>query len=290
MLNFSSYHRPSSLSKAIQLLSDVSDSKLIAGGTDLLINLKKKSEKQLLLVDICSLPELKTIRVDNEGEIKIGATATFSDIIRSSVLGKKVPFFCDAARSVAGPQIRNLATIGGNLCNGATSADSVPSLLVMNALLTAKGCHGERVIPIQKFHLDAGIVDLNPDEILLSITIPGKEYGGLSGCSYKYSYKSAMDVATLCCSVACRVWKHNISDIRIAFGGAGPRPVRCTHTEEKLLGHSVDADLKAIICNTIAADVTPRTTWRESKAFLLYLIPTIAYRCLQKAIKQQLQV
>ncbi len=144
MYPISTYEKATTIQEAIQLLEANPRSRLIAGGTDVLIRLHKGKKGFDHLVDIHDLDEIKEIAIDPSGTITIGAGVSFSSIMNSEIVLKHIPILAQAVATIGGPQIRNMATIGGNLCNGVPSADSAPSLYALNAIMHMTGCHAGR--------------------------------------------------------------------------------------------------------------------------------------------------
>ena len=205
MFNFKSYHKANSIEEAIRLLKENPQAKLIAGGTDILIKLRKGKGVFDHLVDIHDMPELNFISQNTDGDLVIGPTTCFTRVGASPLVLKHVPVLAAAIGTIGGPQVRNMATIGGNLCNGVPSADSATPLICLNALLTIKGPQGSRELPLEEFFLAPGKVALNANEILTAITITRGNYEGYGGHFYKYAMRDAMDIATIGCSALCRI-------------------------------------------------------------------------------------
>lgn len=258
--------------------------KLIAGGTDVLIKLRDGRPGFSELVDIHDLKELKEIRMDTKNNILIGSGAAFTDIIQSDIIKKYLPMLCEAAQSVGGPQIRNVATIGGNVCNGVTSADSAPGLFALNAVLEIRGKETTRQIPIADFYLGPGKVDLKKGEILTFFKITPENYQGYCGYYYKYAMRDAMDIATISCAVSLKTKKHLLVDFRIAYGVAGPVPIRCPKTEKTVMNKKVGKSLLDDISRIIETDVNPRTSWRASREFRMNIIKELSKRATKEAL------
>ena len=187
---------------------------------------------------------------------------------------------------MGGPQIRNAGTIGGNTCNGVTSADSASTLFAWDAVVELTGKTGVRRLPIQDFYLRAGVVDLQPDEIQTAILIPKASYENCFGHYIKYAMRNAMDIATTGCSVNVKLSedKKTIAGARIAYGVAGPVPMRAPTAEAAAKGkprrqETVDAFAKAVL-----QDIHPRDSWRASKAFREHIAVEMAKRCLRESI------
>lgn len=288
MFDLQTYHKAGSVEEAIALLAAYPNSRLLAGGTDILIKLRHGKTGFAELIDIHNLAELRSIRQDTEKNILIGSGTSFTDIIESKLLQRAIPMFCDAAQSVGGPQIRNMATIGGNICNGVTSADSAPGLFGLNALLQIQGLDGPREVPIADFYLGPGKVDLRRGDVLTAFKITAQNYVGSFGYYYKYAMRDAMDIATIGCAVTVKTAAGKVTDYRIAFGVAGPTPIRCPKTEQAVLGRQLSAELFDFIAEIVISDVNPRTSWRAAKDFRLNIIQELAKRATHKALQRAL--
>lgn len=168
MFDFASYHRAATLADAINLLADNPQAKLLAGGTDVLIQLHHHNDRYRHIVDIHNLAELRGITLAEDGSLRIGSATTFTQLIEDPITQRHLPALCAAATSIAGPQIRNVATYGGNICNGATSADSATPTLIYDAKLEIHSPRGVRFVPINGFHTGPGKVSLEHDEILVA--------------------------------------------------------------------------------------------------------------------------
>ncbi|MBU1342413.1 MAG: xanthine dehydrogenase FAD-binding subunit XdhB [Proteobacteria bacterium] len=284
MFDLKKHITAASVDEAIGLLIENPDARLIAGGTDVLIKLRHGKQTFSTLVDIHGLDELKGIKIDGQNNILIGSGASFTDIIQSDILKQQIPMLCEAAQSVGGPQIRNVATIGGNICNGVTSADSASSLFALNAMVVIRGDGTLRQIPISDFYLGPGKVDLKTGEILTSIIITPENYQGFFGHYYKYAMRNAMDIATIGCAVSLKTCNHLLTDFRIAYGVAGPVPMRCSKTENSVLNKRVSQNLIEDIFLSIETDVSPRTSWRASREFRMNIIKELSKRVTKEAL------
>ena len=196
MFDIQSYQKAESVNDAIRLLGEDPEARLIAGGTDVLIKLREFKGFSRL-VDIHGLPELKPIVREADGTVRVGSGASFTDIEESPVIRGCIPMLGESAASVAGPQIRNMGTIGGNLCNGAVSADTCAPVLALNGYLNIRGPQGERTIPALGFHTGPGRVALRQDEVLLSVEFRPEDWQGWGAAYHKYAMREAMDIATI---------------------------------------------------------------------------------------------
>ena len=160
MYPFESYEKAASTIDAIRLLTINPDAKLIAGGTEVLISLHNGKKGLEHIVDIHDVTELQNISLSDNGNLNIGAGATFTQIMNAKIIKKHLPVLSEAVGTVGGPQVRNVATIGGNICNGVTCADSAPILFALNAVINIEGPAGKKSTPISDFYLGPGKVAL----------------------------------------------------------------------------------------------------------------------------------
>lgn len=284
MYNFESYVKAESVSDAIRLLKENPRARLIAGGTDVLINLREGKDEFRNLVDIHDLSELRNTAMTETGDLVIGSGMTFNGLSESRHVQKCVPMLADSVFTVAGPQLRNMATIGGNICNGMTSADSAPPLFCYNALLTLERENGQRNIAIQDFYTGPGEVAIKSHEMLTAITITSDNYKDMYGVYHKYAMRDAMDIATIGCAALVKLNGNKLADLRIAYGVAGPVPLRCKKAEEFAKGKAVSKKLLEGIAEIVPDDLKPRDSWRAARDFRLHIIKTLASRVVEQAM------
>jgi xanthine dehydrogenase FAD-binding subunit len=284
MFNFKSYSKAGSIQEAIQLLEQNPEAHLIAGGTDVLVKLHKGKGQFHHLVDIHDIAELNFIDRNDDGDLVIGPSTCFTHVAESALIRKHIPVLSEAILTIGGPQVRNMATIGGNLCNGVPSADSATPLMALNAVVTIEGRDGPRQLPLEKFFLGPSRVDLEHHEIMTAITVTRANYDGYYGHFFKYAMRGAMDIATIGCSAVCKVENDVLADLRLAYGVAAPVPIRCKDTENKIRGRKISPQLLDDISKSVANDVSPRTSWRAAREFRLQIIATLAHRVVKQAI------
>jgi xanthine dehydrogenase FAD-binding subunit len=284
MYNIIGYYEAESVNEATALLAKNPNLRLIAGGTDVLIKLHGGQLEDAELLSLRKIKALGTIRIAEDGTIVIGALTTFTKVFNDPILREKIPLLTEAAISMGGPQIRNIATIGGNICNGATSADSAPSLFALNAQLKLEDQQGERIVPIRKFYLGPGKVALQPGEILTEILISPDDYQGFGGQYIKFAMREAMDIATLGVSVVCRLQGKTFDEVRIGLGVAGPTPLRCHEAETYAKGQEVSVEMVAEIGKLAVNSAQARTSWRASKEYREHLVQELVQRALKIAI------
>ena len=274
-----------SVPEAIAALQADPKAVVISGGSDVLIKIREGKLAGCALVSIHDIPELMGVRMEPDGEIVIGPATTFSHVTLDPIIQKHLPALGDAVDQAGGPQLRNIGTIGGNVCNGVTSADSASTLLSLNARVELTGPEGVRQLPLEQFYKGPGRVDLRPAEICTAIRIAKADYDGFGGHYIKYAQRNAMDIATLGCAVHVKLTAalDAVEELRLAFGVAAPTPIRCHKTEELARGRKLDAELLALVGDTAVTEVSPRTSWRASKEFRLQLVKELSKRALKQA-------
>lgn len=286
MYDFNSIYRAKSVEDAINELEKNPESVIISGGSDVLIKIREGKLSGCSLVSINDIPDLKGIFMDKNESIVIKPATNFTSITNNPIIQKYIPVLGESVDQIGGPQIRNVGTIGGNICNGVTSADSASTLFTLNAKLEITGKDKKRIIPIKDFYIGAGKVDLKPSEILTAIIIEKENYKNHYGYYIKYAMRNAMDIATLGCAVLCELSddKKGLKDLRLAYGVAGPVPMRCLKTEELLKGQVISEELFKRLSESAKSEVNPRTSWRASKEFRMQLVGELCIRALKKSI------
>jgi xanthine dehydrogenase FAD-binding subunit len=278
------YYEALSLNEALELLAGSPKRQIIAGGTDLLLKMREGSIEDAQLVSIRKIEALREIKLDQENRITIGPLVTFADLAASGVILKYIPILAEAALTVGGPQIRAMATVGGNICNGVPSADSAPPLLALDAQLKLQHKGKERVVLLRDFYIGPGRVELLPGELLTQISINPGDYHAFGGCYIKFSPRKAMDLAIIGVAVTCRAKQKNKLDrVRIALGVAGPTPLRCPAAESFAQGKEVSASTLLEFGKLAVASASARDSHRASKEYREHLIAELSRRALQTA-------
>ena len=287
MYDMKALYEAESVSHAIELLTAHPEAKIIAGGSDVLIQMREGRLAGCELVSIYGLDELRGISMDEDGTIRILPLTSFSHITRHPIIQEHINVLGEAVDMVGGPQIRNIGTIGGNTCNGVTSADSASTLHAYDAIMEITGPDGVRQLPIKEFYIKAGKVALEHNELLTAILIRKQSYEGYKGHYIKYAMRNAMDIATTGCSVNVKLSadKKTIEHARIAYGVAAPVPMRAMSPEAVASGKPVSMETVQAFGEAALQDVNPRTSWRATKEFRLHLAKELAMKALIEAIK-----
>ena len=230
MYDMKALYEAHSVEEAVALRLEHPEAQIIAGGSDVLVQMREGKRAGAELISIYGIDAMRGICIDEDGNIRIGSLTSFSHITRDPIIRKYINVLGEAVDMVGGPQIRNIGTIGGNTCNGVTSADSASTLHAWEAIVELTGKNGVRRLPIKDFYLRAGKVDIRAEEgeIQTAILIPKASYENCFGHYIKYAMRNAMDIATTGCSVNVVLSedKKTIARARIAYGVAGPVPLR----------------------------------------------------------------
>ena len=290
MYDMKALYEAESVENAVALRLEHPEAQIIAGGSDVLVQMREGKRAGKELISIYGLDELRGVSIDEEENIRIGSLTSFSHITRDPIIQKYINVLGEAVDMVGGPQIRNIGTIGGNTCNGVTSADSASTLHAWEAIVELTGKSGIRRLPIKDFYIRAGQVDIRAEEgeIQTAILIPKESYENSFGHYIKYAMRNAMDIATLGCSVNVRLSpdKKTIARARIAYGVAGPVPMRCPSAEEAAKDKPLTLETAEAFSIAVLKDIHARDSWRASKAFREHIAVEMAKRCLIESIKR----
>jgi xanthine dehydrogenase FAD-binding subunit len=277
---------PRTLSDALSVLHKRSDSvKLIAGGTDAIVQLKDRTLQTKRLLDISRLDELRYIRKDGS-TVHIGALSTYSDIIESSLLNQDCRVLVDASKTIGCLQIQNRATIGGNLANASPAGDTIPPLYALASTVTVQNHAGTRQIPIEQFFLGYRKTDLRSDELITEISFEAVEKPR-DATFLKLGLRQAhfISVASVAVWVQWARGGTRVSDIRVTLGAVAPTVIRARKCEEFLRNRTLD-DVVIWRAGQIASDESsPITDVRASAQYRRAVIPSLLYKAMHTLIE-----
>ncbi|GAV25685.1 hypothetical protein ciss_16180 [Carboxydothermus islandicus] len=277
MLTPFEYVKARTLDEAVMLLSGDDRVKVMAGGTDLIVRIKDRLLEPKRVVDIKGIDGISGITAREDG-VYIGAATTMNEIVRNKVIIEKFRVLGEGAHALGSYQIRNRATIGGNVCNASPLADTAPALLVYEAVMIAYGPEGFREIPATEFFVGPGKTVLKSNEILYQIKLP--YYQGKAGGSYiKFARTKAVDLAIV--GVAALVFDND--DVRIALGAVAPTPIRARKAEQFLRGKKFDQTIREA-ARIAREECSPIDDIRASKEYRLDLVETLTYRAVKQAL------
>lgn len=273
------YVKPATLEDALELLAQHGDrARILAGGTDLCLKIKEAAETPKLVIDIKGLQELA--RLDYAGNhLQIGAAVPFTRLIESPLVREQFTLLRDASATVGSVGIRNRATMGGNICSAVPSLDSGPALLVHEAVARVKSQKGERSVPLLEWFAGPKRSALQPDEILIAISVPTPP-NKAGGCYVKLGRYAGEDLA----QAGVGVLALEGYEYRIAFCAVGPVPTRARKIEALLQGHEVTEALLNEAKALVAEEISPITDIRSSKEYRMLMIKVMLERGLQAAV------
>jgi CO/xanthine dehydrogenase FAD-binding subunit len=282
MQNFQ-YCRPQSVAEAVALLAEHgAGARILAGGTDLVIGLRTNEIRPTAVIDLKRIPELRTGVRRQDGCLCISATTVMTDIEEDEAVCRDFPALAEAAGVVGSVQIRNRATMVGNICNASPAADTAPPLLVYDASAVAVGPAGTRRIPLNDFFVRSGQTTLQPGELVTGLEIPFP--GRRLGAAYtRLTRRRGTDLAsiTLCCGV------NEDGITRLAYGSVGPRPVLVIDESGVLADPGAPDEAKSPVLEEMLAGASPSPrSMRAGPEYRLAMLPVLGKRALQIAIER----
>jgi len=278
------YKIPKTIEEACDLLWKAEGkTRIIAGGTDLVIGLRNGNHNPHLLIDITRIEELRKIEEIN-GSVSIGAAATHSEIAFASLVKKYGKVLSDAASEIGSPQIRNLGTIGGNIVNASPAADTLPPLMVLNATGKVVSEQGERQVPLSQLFMGPYKTKLKPHELLVQIIFP-KLSSEVRSSFVRLARRDAMAIARMSVAVILQIEKNRIEDIRISVGSVTPTPQRMSEAEFLLKGESPDEELLRKATLKISETMIQQSGIRPSTSYKRPVVEALFMRAMRKALE-----
>lgn len=274
------YLEPATIEEAVSLLSKYDGkAKAIAGGTDLLVQIRNKAIKPEYVVDIGYISGLDYINYDEKQGLRIGALTTIRAIEKSGKLRQLYPVISQAAGLLGSVAIRNVATIGGNLCNAAPSADTAPALIGLSAKARIAGSGGERLVSLEDFFTGPGETVLKAGEMLLEIQVPVPP-PDTKGMYLKHG-RSAVDLATVGVAVIMALESGGVCrDVKIVLGAVAPTPMRAKKAEEVLRGKKVEPALIEEAARVASGEAQPITDVRASAEYRREMVKVFTRRAI----------
>jgi CO/xanthine dehydrogenase FAD-binding subunit len=277
------YVRPASLGEAIALLAERGpEARPLAGGTDLIIRLRDGSIRPEVVVDVKAIPELDAgIRQDGD-RLVIGARAVMTDIALDARVRRHFPALAEAALVVGSAQIRNRATLAGNLCNASPAADTAPALLVYGAAVLAVGSSGERRVAVDDLWVRSGVTTLAGDELVTAVElpIPGAHHGSVH---QRRTRRRGHDLASV--TLACSIGPDGVT--RIGYGSVGPRPLLAVDESGVLADPAASDESKADVLERLLGGATPSpTSMRASPEYRQAMLRVLGQRAVEASLRR----
>lgn len=274
------YYRPADITDAIAALTDGgADTRILVGGTDLLVGYRHGRVDPLVFVDLKAAADIPPPIVIDDHMVRIGPTATMTDVAAHPAVRSWFPALVEAAEVVGSVAIRNRASLIGNVCNASPAADSAPALLVHDAHVTIRSRHDERTIPLHKFFLGPRLTACQADEVVTQILIP-RPTGEAGSAFQRLTRRRGVDLASV--SVAASV--SGDGEVMMGMGAVAPRPLLSTHpgrldgTDEAAVDDAVDG---------LVAAAVPISDIRASEDYRRAMVRVLAHRALQSAFARR---
>jgi CO/xanthine dehydrogenase FAD-binding subunit len=282
------YQAASSIGEVLTLLSDSKrQMKIFSGGTDLLIQLREGRQQADLIVDIKKIPELVEVVYDPLQGLRIGAAASCFKVCHNAAVTTHYPGLVDAISLIGGVQIQNRASIGGNLCNASPAADTIPALIVHNAVCLIRGPLSRRSVPVEQFCTAPGKTILQPDEFLEAIHIPPPR--SHFGAHYlRFIPRNEMDIAVVGVGVAVIIDgnQSHFQAVRLALASVAPTPLYVSEVGDFLRGKEISSQVIKEAALIAQAAARPISDLRGTAEQRLHLTPVLTCRALEKAIER----
>jgi carbon-monoxide dehydrogenase medium subunit len=280
------YEAPSSLEQAVGLLAAASgDARVLAGGTDLLVQMRTDVLNPELVVDIKHIPELRQIKEESAG-FRIGAAVTGAELKEHPRLKAVWPGVVEAANLIGSTQIQGRATMGGNLCNGSPAADSVPALIAAAAKASVVGPQGRREIAVEDVMLAPRQLSLTKGEIIASFILPAQAKGS-ADAYLRFIPRTEMDIAVVGCGVCLTVDdKGIVTRARVSLGAVAARPLLVEEAAKALLGSKVDDAALRKLDAAAGAACKPIDDKRGTKEYRIKVAGVLARRAAQIAFER----
>ena len=275
--------RPTSKKEAVDLLAKHGGkAKVLAGGTDLVVLMRAGKVTPDVLVSLNRLDELRHLSFNPDDGLRIGALVTHSELIENNDVLERYPVLAETARTIGGPPVRNAASVAGNLCHAAPSADFAPPLLALDASVVLFGPEGERTVPLSKFFKSPNKTALAQNEILTEIRVPRPAEG--SGASYqKLGVRSAMEIAMVGVAASLTRTNGKCSNVRVALGSVAPTPILAQSAAKAVEGKAPSAEVFAEAGEAAAAESKPITDIRASAEYRKKMVAVLTRRALARS-------
>lgn len=284
------YLQPASIEEALSALASLGEgAHLLAGGTDLLVRMKRNITVPTHVINLKKIPDLNVIRADGAAAVlRLGALTTLGEIESSPVVKEHCPVLAATAGKMASAQVRNLATVGGNLCNASPAADTAPPLLALDAAARILSPRGERMLPLSAFFTGPGQTALARDEILAEVLVPLPAPGTVAAY-LKHGIRRAMDIAIVGVAVCLRTGPGNpprAEHVRIALGAVAPTPIRAYAAERVLAEKGLGEDAINEAARTASLETRPISDIRSSAEYRTEMVRVLTRRAIRQCLEQ----
>lgn len=280
------YFAPDTIKEAVEILAAHPNAMMLAGGTDSLVRMKGRVWTPDVIVDVRNLPGARDLTFQAKSGLTIGPGTTMQQAALSDVVQKRFAAVAQGASVVGSIQIRNLATIAGNVCNAAPSADTAPGLIALGAKVKIAGPNGRRTMSVEKFMTGPGQTALTSGELVIGIEVPTPP--ARTGSAYvRHTPRSAMDIAVVGVGAAVTLAPRSTvcKDAKIVLGAVAPTPIRAKKAERILKGKDLTPEIIALAAKAAAGEARPITDVRASADFRREMVRVLTQRMVQAALE-----
>jgi xanthine dehydrogenase FAD-binding subunit len=266
------------------LAAHTTEARLLAGGTDLLLQMRWREATPAYIIGLKGVSELSGERILADGGLAIGAMTTIQGLLSSPIVRKNYGVLAEAAASIGGPELRNVATIGGNIAGALPCADLPPALITLGATVGLKSSNGQRFVPVEDVFSQFGKTVARPDELLTTVRLPSvSSYS--AGRYSKFHDRQSMDMTTVGVSafVTLDETNHVFREVKIALSSSAPVPMRAKKAEAALRGRSCTDDALEQAALAVCEEADPRTSWRATREFRFELLRSLTKRSVRSA-------
>lgn len=277
------YVAPASVREAVDLLCHYGErASVLAGGTDLLVSMRRGTRRAEVVVDVKNIDDLRRFHPDDGANLSIGAAVTVEAVRTSASIARRWPLLVTAAAAIGHPAIRNRATVVGNLCNAAPSADMAPPLVALGATVRVHGPAGERVVPLEHLFAAPFRTTLAPGELVTAVEAPPLASG--AGGAYCWLPKiTAVDETLVGVAAVVRLEDGVFGDVRLALGSVAPTPIRAWRAEDLLRGERVSAAAIAEAGRVAASEALPRRRADYRRRMCAHLVVQALHQAVRRA-------
>lgn len=279
------YLKPESLRETLRLLKKKEGMvRVLAGGTDLVLQIKQGQISPSLLLDVKDIPELNELKWNKDSGLRIGAAVPLSRLLESTIVSKRFNILIQACSVIGSTQIRNRGTIGGNICNAAPSADSAPALLCLDANAIIASEKGTHQVNLNKFFVGPGKTCIKTNELLIAIEVPTPPAHS-AGCYMRHTTREEMDIAVagVGCFIVLSPRSKVPKEVRIALAAVAPTPIRVHKAEALLVGKPVTEKVIEQVAEKAAEEARPISDIRASTEYRRELVKVLTRRTLRKS-------
>ena len=277
------YAEATSLKEAFSILGRNEGVRILAGGTDLILGMRERKFEPRVVLNIKKIPDLNRIQIDEHGGLRIGALVTINALDSSQAIRTAFPMLADAAHNLGSYQIRNRATVGGNLCNASPAADTAPPLIALGAIAKIAGPQQEKLVKLEDFFVGPGKTVLSKDEVLVEVDVPSPPKGSRSAY-LKLGPRNAMDIATVNAALMFTLSEQKCVDARIVLGSVSPIPMRARRAEAEIRGKPIHDNTVGRAAEVASEECSPISDVRASAEYRREMVRVVVRRLFRNAL------